>query len=249
MFEVLIIGFAVLIGITIQRALGFGSSPIIVPILLAFLNPPVAITAMLLTGSLAFIIFIYSSRKDYRIDKKVISWLFIAALPGLILGSYIVSHIEKAPLQIIIGMLIILSAIIQEFVFPKPNKTLTVSRGIGIAGFGSGLLNSLAAMAFAPALMYFRFHKVSPNQVRQNFAILFLSINFASIAMINLFKPGTLSGEGLKVFILLIPIVFIANLLGKLIAEKINVKQYENAVFAAIILAGVLTIIAGYVSL
>lgn len=244
-----IIALAVLIGITAQRALGFGSSPIIVPVLLVFLKPPVAITAMLLTGSLAFIIFLYGSRKNLSINRKVLTRLYVAALPGLILGAYIISHINKAPLQIIIGLLIILGAYIQEFVFPKPKANLKVSRGITIAGFGSGMLNAIAAMAFAPVLMYFRFHKVTPDQIRQNFAVLFLSINVASILFINFFKPGTLTGDGLIIFLTLLPIIFLANYFGKVISENINKKQYENAVFVAIIIAGFLTIFAGIVNL
>lgn len=249
MTEIIIIILAVLAGVTTQRILGFASAPIIVPVLLLYLSPPVSITAMLLIGGFAAIAYLIGSRKSLNINRMLLIRLLIPAVFGALLGAYVVSRIDKAPLQILIGLLIIVGAYIQEYRFPKPTRLLGVSKGVTISGFSSGFLNASAAMAFAPVILYLRTHVASPDQIRQNLSILFVLMNTVSIFSIEFFKPGTLTGNGVKIFLLLIPVILTGNYIGKYVSEKIDHKQYQKITFVGILLAGSLSVVAGLANL
>lgn len=245
MFEISIIAIVAMIGMITQRILGFSLGMFLTPILLVFFNPPVSITVSLFAGTFACAILLYNSRHSFELAWGIIFRLFIVAIPGLLLGSYIVTRIDKAWLQIIIGVLIIVSIVIQEYFFPKPTRSLGISRGVSLTGFTAGFLNGTAAMAAPPLVMYMRSHVASPNQIRQNLAVAFILMNTVSMVAIHLFKPDSLTSSGITVFLLLVPIAIVGNVVGQLIATKINTKQYHKMVFVAVIAAGIASIVFG----
>jgi uncharacterized protein len=249
MTEALIIGIASLIGLITQRVLGFGSAPFIVPVLLIYFNPPVAVTAMLLIGTLAFLILLYNSRNQIQISRPIINRMLITGLPGLIIGSYLVTRIDRAPLQIIIGILIIIGALLQEFYFPRPSRKLTATKGVGITGFIGGFLNAVAAMAGPAIVLFLRSHVATPEQIRQNLAVICIFMNMCSVVAIHFFKPTSLASSGIKMFILLLPVILLGNVIGRFVAARINPAQYRNFAFFGIVIAGTASIALGVINL
>jgi uncharacterized membrane protein YfcA len=135
MLEVIIIATAALLGLVTQRVLGFGTSSFLVPALIMYVSAPTAVGITLLIGSLMCFVVLYSGRHKWVLSWPVIWRLFIASVPGILLGTYVVTHANKSLLQIILGLIIIISIYIQENAFPKPTRQLRISRGISISGF------------------------------------------------------------------------------------------------------------------
>ncbi len=249
MLEIILIASFALLGIVVQRIVGFGLSSFLLPVLLAYLNSPVSVTVALFMGTSICVILLLTDRKSSALSWPIISRLFIASVPGLLLGSYIVTHIDKAVLEIIVGLLIIAGVLVQEFVFPKATAPLQVSRGIYVSGFLAGILNAAAAQAPPPLVLWMRTHKVTPNQIRHNLAAIFIIMNTCSITVIHFLKPASFDSKGLMIFVFLLPIVVLGNYLGKVATIKINTKQYERILFIAVIIAGVASIFLGLTTL
>ncbi len=249
MLETIIIASFALAGAITQRIVGFGITSILAPILLIYYSPPIAVTVSLLAATSTNIVLLIERRHFLQLSRPIILRLFVWAVPGLLLGSYIVTQIDKAWLQILMGALIILGIAIQQYFLPKPHRKLGVSRGIGPAGFAAGLLNGTAALAPPPLVMYMRSHIIKPDQMRQMLAASFILMNLASILTIHYFQPSSLTDDGLKIFVLLVPIIIVGNLVGRVTAAKINPKQYQMIVFAAIIVAGLGSIALGLANL
>lgn len=245
MLETIVIVFATLAGVVTQTVIGFGIAFFLVPALLVYFSPPVTVTVMLLVGSALCLMVLWNERRINELSWPIVRRLFIAAIPGILLGAYIVTHINKAWLQIIIGILIVASVIVQAYVFPKPTKPLKISRGITISGFAAGLLNASAAQAAPPMLLWLRSHITTPNQIRHNLAAAMLLMNILSIITIHFLKPASLGTEGLLIFVYLLPIILVGNILGKLLLRRINTKQFHQIIFIAIIVAGVFSVIVG----
>jgi uncharacterized membrane protein YfcA len=245
MLEALFIAAAAFAGVLSQRTVGFGVPSFLVPILLVYFSPPVTIIIFLLVATTSNLLTIFAHKDKREIIWPVVTRLFIAALPGLVIGAFIVTRIDKTLMQIIVGLVVILSLGIQEFVFPKPVKPLQVSRGITLSGFIAGFLNSSVGVSASALILWFRTHICSPNQVRHNLGVIFTLMNIVSFTAIYLTKPESLSSKPLMVFAWLLPVVLIANFSGHLLAKRINAKQFERIVFVVIVFNGLLSIVLG----
>jgi uncharacterized protein len=245
MIEALVIAAFALIGVITQTVVGFGIAFFLPPVLLAYFSPPVTITIMLGVGTAASMLVLYRERRTNELVWPVILRLFAASVPGLLIGAYIITRIDKAWLQIIIGILIIIGVLIQEYAFPKPTKPLGVSRGMALSGFIGGVMNATAALAAPPLIVWMRTHVTTPNQIRHNLAALFILINGASIIAIHVIKPQSLDSKGLMIFALLLPVIVVGNQIGKVVASRVNLKYYHKIIFVAIVAAGIASIAFG----
>src|SRR5438105_198284 len=120
MLEAVIISLFALLGVITQRVVGFGVAPFLSPIALIFFIPPVAIVTTIFVGTLSCAIILFQARHHSVVIHMVVARLFLAAVPGLLLGSYIVTHIDKAILQILLGFIVIVAVLIQEYALPRP---------------------------------------------------------------------------------------------------------------------------------
>ncbi len=249
MTEILIIMFFTLLGVITQRIVGFGIAAFLAPVALIFFAPPVAIVTTILVGTLSCGLILFQTRKNSLVNIKVVTRILLGAIPGLLIGAYIVTRIDKAPLQIIVGALVIIGALIQEFLLPKPRRAFGVTRGITVSGFFSGLLNATAANGAPPMAMWLRTHKITPEQLIQNIAAMFLCVNLCSLTAIHFQKPETYSSDVFINIIFLIPVVFLGNSIGNRLRKRVKVKLYEALVVSVIILTGLISITIGTINL
>jgi uncharacterized membrane protein YfcA len=248
MLEISIIALFTLLGVITQRVVGFGIAPFLSPVALIFFIPPVAVVTTIFVGTLSCLIILFQTRHHSVVIPKVIARVLLAAIPGLLLGSYIVTRIDKALLQIILGVLVITAILVQEYALPKPTRPLSVTKGISLSGFLTGLLNATAANGAPPMAMWLRTHTSTPDQIRQNLAAMFVVVNLCSLTAIHYMRPQTFSHQIVGRFAVLVPVVIIGNLIGVELMKKINIKIYEKLVVVAIIVTGLVSISIGVAS-
>lgn len=242
MVETLVIGLAAFIGLFTQRVLGFGTGAFLVPAMLLYTTAPTAVVTAWLTGAIITLSVLFSARHNWAVPFPVLWRLLAAAVPGLLIGLFLLITIDKAWLQIIIGLSVIFGIYVQDHVFGKPRRRLAVSRGIGLSGFAAGLLGALAAMAPPALLLYLRTHKVTPDQVRQLMSAVFLLMNLVVIPGLILLKPETIGSEALPIFLKLIPVIALAIWLGGIAAKNLNTKIYHRLVSVTIYVTAIVTI-------
>jgi hypothetical protein len=242
MTELIIITLFTFAGMMTQTIVGFGGAFFMTPIMLAYFDAPIAVTVTLLTCTLIGLTVLFNERRSTAIMWPVVARIFIPAVPGLILGAYIVTKIDKGALQVAVGMLIIISVIIQEYIFPKPSRQFGVSKGMSLSGFASGVLNGSAAIGGPPLVLWARSHIHTPNQIRHNFSAILVLMNLVGAIIIQILKPGGFNSKSLTVLLLLVPVVAVGYICGRLLITRINVKHYHKIVFVSVILAGLASI-------
>jgi len=166
----------------------------------------------------------------------------------LLLGAYIVTRIEKAWLQIFLGSLIIAAVLIQEYVLPEKKRPLAITWSVSAVGFLVGLLNATAANGIAPLIVWLRAHIVTPEQIRQNTAALFVFVNTFSLSSIYFLRRSTFSGKTPLLLASLIPVVMLGNYFGNRLIDKVSRKVYEKLVVRTVILIGLISISLGIAS-
>lgn len=242
MAELSVIAAFMLLGAAANRLIGFGMAAFFAPIALIFFSPPVAVVATIFAGTLICIITLFQTRRLSVVMPRMILYIVLGAIPGLLLGSYVITRIDKAVLQIILGSFVIVAILIQEYALPKPTRRLGVTKGISAAGFFSGLFNAMAANGAPAMVMWLRTHKSSPEQIRQNVAALFIVVNLCSLTAIHYMRPQTFDRQLAGICALLVPIIIIGTMIGKDMIKRVDVKLYERLVVIAVILTGLVSI-------
>lgn len=247
--ELFILSCFILIGTLIQRVAGFGMPMIVIPSLLIYFQPTVAVSTALFLGILSSIIVLISLRSIEKIIWKIIFAILPISLLGIITGSYILTMIDKAILQIILGTLIIITLNIQEFFSIKNRQVLAIDKPLYVSGAVAGFFNSTVGLSAAPMIIWMRTHLITPNQIRKVFSIQFICMNIVSIISIFYFEPATFSGLNFSLLALALPIVLIANYIGGIISDKINHNTYERIVYVTLSIAGLACLIYGIINL
>lgn len=247
--HILILIVLAFFGAFVQTVAGFGISFFTLPALLVFFSPPTAITVSLLVADVICLLVLFGEHRKREFSWPLVLRVVIASFPGLIIGAFIITKIHKETLQIVVGILIVVAILLQEFAFPKPTKSPRLSTGSLISGFFAGFLNSSASLAAPPLVLWLRSCIVTTNQVRDTLAVSFLFMNNVSILVIYLFKPVSFSAQGLMIFAATAPAIIIAHQCGRKFLPNINPHRYRTLLLIMVVIAGVSTIILGIVKL
>lgn len=245
MGALLVLSIATALGVVVQTVAGFGFLFFLTPALLLYFTPPVAVTISLLAGNTLSLLVLFAERRRREVSTWLVVKLLIVAVPGLLLGAFLITVVPKHVLQLIVGVMIIAAALIQQFVFPKPTTGLRFSAAGALSGLTAGVLNSSTSMGGPPLALWLRSHRTTRNQVRDTLAAVFLGLNCGGIASILLFSRHALTSRGVVVSVLLIPVIIVAHVVGRRLAARINAEQYRHLVLGAVIAAGVFSIVAG----
>jgi uncharacterized membrane protein YfcA len=243
--QIIVIGLLAFFGVIVQTVAGFGLAFFILPALLAYFSPPTAVTITLLVADVSCLLILFAEKRRRQFSWSIVLRLALFAVPGLILGAFIMTRMRKEILQIIIGVLIILAVLVQEYVFPKATKPLRFSKWGALSGFTAGALNAAASMAPPPLVLWLRSYKTSLNQIRDTLSVSFLIMNNASILVIYFFKPVSLTVKGLTVFAIITPLIILGNYVGRRLLPKINPKHHRKILFILVFLAGCSSIALG----
>jgi uncharacterized membrane protein YfcA len=249
MLELAVITLFCLLGVITQRIIGFGIAAFLAPVALIFFEPASAVVLTILVGTLSCLIIVYQTRNRSAVILPLALKMSVWAIPGLLLGSYVVTRIDKGMLQIIVGSVVIIGVLIQEYIFPKPTKSITNARGVSITGLFAGFFSATAANGAASMVMWIRRHIATPDQIRQNFAAIFILINMCSLSAIYIQKPEVYDSQVFGHLVVLIPVVLLANAVGGWFIKKVNTKLYEKLIVVCIILTGLVTIGLGFTNL
>ena len=101
-----LIGIVLFFAFVIKGSTGFGAGLFTVPILLLFLDLKIILPLFLTVQIFADIYLLYKFRKN--IDKKIIFYIFVFSIIGVIFGTYFLSNLENEILKKILGVFIIL---------------------------------------------------------------------------------------------------------------------------------------------
>lgn len=239
----------IFLGVLMQRVVGFGMPMLTLPVLLLFFQPPQALVIVLFIGIVSSGMVLFNLRSNSKVAWRIILSILPISIVGILVGSYIITIIDKAWLQIALGLLVILSINIQEYFLPKPTKKLKPNKQMYAVGLAAGFFNPTVALSAAPLILWIRSHIVRPNQLRQIMAVSFITMNSISIFSILSFKPEILKENHLTIVILALPAIFLANLLGAKIANNLAQGIYEKTVYAILTITGILCLAIGINSL
>ncbi len=245
MTEAALILLSVLAGVFVQRLVGFAMPIIVLPVVLIFFQPTSALIITLLAGIFSSIVILYELKSKESLNFRVLKAIIPASVVGIIIGSYVLTFISKEVLQIFLGLSIIIFLNVQRYFMPKPKGDIKIDGKVHFYGLLSGFFKTTVGLSAAPLLIWIRFYKMRSNQIRILLSSYFLVMNIVGIASIQVFDNNALVNVPGYIFILLLPVIILANYLGSITAGKVNEKSYDKLVHFVLMAAGIITLIAG----
>ncbi|QIK72000.1 sulfite exporter TauE/SafE family protein [Propioniciclava coleopterorum] len=205
------------VGAAVQGYIGFGFGVIAAPVV-AFLAPEL-IPAALIIGSIP-LPFMTLAREGRSVDWRALGWIMVGTLPATLLGAWIVAAVPARVLQVIVGIVVLLVAVLPLFrIEPRRGPATLIS-----AGAISSLGGTTASIGGPPIAIVLR--NDTPSRARATMAVYFLMSTVVTLA--SLAAVGRLSATSWMVGLSMLP----ATLLG-FGASILGGRRFSDTAFGA----------------
>lgn len=224
----------IFIATLIRSTLGFGEALIAVPLL--SMRLPVTVAAPLAVLVSIVIAAVIVAQDWQHVEFRSAAGLILASLPGIPLGVLLLARGNEHVVKCMLGVLIIAFSIYSltaraTFHLPQDHRGWLLS-----CGFLSGVLGGAYGMNGPPLVVYGALRKWSPQHFRATLQGYFLPASVAGLvgyAVLGLWRaPLT------RYFLLSLPAVAVAVLLGRAINQRMSGHGFLRFVYVGLIVAG-----------
>ena len=216
----------------IRSTFGFGEALVSVP-LLAMLIPVklAAPIAVLVSITVAAIVLV----QDWReVHLRSAGWLVISTAFGIPLGLWLLEAASEPVVKSLLAIVILgFSAYSLRRGTPHELKD---DRLAGLFGFAAGVLGGAYGMNGPPLAIYGAMRRWSPAQFRATLQGYFL---FASVlGMAGYWSAGLWTGALNRYYLLSLPAVVVAVLLGRVANRRLHLERFHRLVFLGLAVIG-----------
>ncbi len=216
----------------VRSAFGFGEALVAVP-LLAFVMP-VAVAAplaVLVSITVALVAIV----QDWRhIHVRSAGRLVLATLAGTPLGLLALHRVDGRIVKATLAVVIV--AFSGYSLLGRMRATLSDDRRAWIFGFGAGVLGGAYGMNGPPLVMYGALRGWSPQEFRATLQGYFLPASLITLGGYGL--TGLWTATVSRYFLLALPAVVLAILLGRTINQRMNARTFVLCVHVGLVIVG-----------
>ena len=221
-------------GAAVQSASGLGFALVLSPVLFAVLEPAEAVTAVLLLGAALCALVLVESR---GVATHGLARLLVPALPGLGLGVVVLAALSKEPLQVGVGVAVVVAAGWQ-LRHPAP-----IRYPAWVAGLLSGALTTSISVSGPPIVLWLEARRVSPEEFRATLAGSFLALNLAGgVVLVAAEGSGALDAAAVGA---LLGLVAVGYAVGAVAFRRIDRERFFTLVLVLVAATGVASVVAG----
>jgi uncharacterized membrane protein YfcA len=234
------LGFiSILLASLTQGITGFGFALIAVPLLSLSISEIINITPLIVLYSLIVNLIVAYKIRHLIYFKKVIPLIFFGIIATPV-GIGLLTYVSAKTLKIVIGSVIILTAIAMFRNFKVKIKNETVS--YGIVGILSGILNGSTGLSGPPIVLFLTNQNLHKDVFRANLTFYGIATNIFAILLFII--KGIIDVPVLQNSIAYLSALIIGSLLGIRLSSKINESVFRKVTISLIALLGVYTIIS-----
>jgi uncharacterized membrane protein YfcA len=249
--SLLLASLATLLAATVQSGTGFGFALVLGPAMVALLTPGQAIAAVLVLGLELNLLVLFAERRERFIASDVLRPILLWAPPGLVAGAFVVRAVSKGALQLMVGLAVLLAVAAQlgSVNLRGQDERPPSAAGAPVVGLITGVLTTATSVSGAVLVLWLHRLGVGGARLRDTLSATFLWLNIAGAVTLAL-VPGTHARAGhVSWLIALVPAVAIGHFAGRLIFERLSLRQHQTVVLTFVVLAGAVSLIGGAVRL
>ncbi|HEY7119781.1 MAG TPA: sulfite exporter TauE/SafE family protein [Tepidisphaeraceae bacterium] len=219
----------------IRSAFGFGEALVAVPLLALRIPVGVAVPlAVLVSVTVAAVIIAQDWRK---VHVRSAGWLVLATLVGLPLGLLLLTTADERVIKATLGVIIIAFSIwslIGRTPLELTSDHLPALLGCGFVG---GVLGGAYGMNGPPLAVYGALRRWSAQHFRATLQAYFLPASL--LGMIGYWLTGLWVPAVTRYYLLSLPLVLIAILIGRAINHRMTGHGFLRCVHAGLVIIGV----------
>jgi len=223
---------------TIQGMTSFGFSLIAVPLLGIFM-PLKDFVPMLVLYSFLLSIVLFKKLTG-NCDRKRIIVMALAGISSTLVGIYILKFVDNNILKLVVGLVIIISAILMLLGFRIKVKIKII--GDIIAGIFSGLLNGSVSLSGPPVILLLSNENTEKEIFRKTLTTYFLILNFISLPLF--FFNGLLTRDIAIKSLMNLPALGVGMFLGLFIGNRISEGQFKKITLGLIFILGIMSVLS-----
>lgn len=220
----------------IRSTLGFGEALVAVPLLA--LRTPITVAVPLAVLVSVLVAALIVAQDWRRVEWRSASGLILASLPGIPIGMWLLARGNEHVVKAILGVILISFSIYslvgrQTFRLHHDHWAWLIG-----CGFFSGILGAAYGMNGPPLAVYGALRGWSPQHFRATLQGYFLPASLAGFIgylLLGLWNPLLT-----RYFLMSLPAVLIAILLGRVINHRLKGQGFFRFVYAGLIVMGVI---------
>jgi hypothetical protein len=214
-----VIAVAVLVGATVQSAVGLGVGLVAAPVA-ALLEPALMPGTLLMVALMMPCLTLVHDHQD--IDWPGLNWSLPARVLGTLVGVWVVTTLSARELGIAIGVVVLLAAGVTWRAITVPVNRVTLSA----AGFTSGITGTATSIGGPPIAIVYQ-HRPA-REIRTTMAVYFLV--GATLSLAALLVAGDLTRDQVVAAAELLPFLALGALLGAVARRSIPAHVVRPAV-------------------
>ena len=224
----------ILAGSIVQGTIGFGLNLIAAPFIALVLPEAVPVTLVLVAWPIGAIAAL---REHHALDRPVLPWLLTGAIPGTLVGLYVVTQASTDDLAIVVGVVTVLGVLL-SVVTPPIHATPPVA---GIAGFVSNVTGTAAGVGGPPVALLYQHHR-GPT-VRATLGVFFATS--ATLSVIGYAVTGEITEGRLLLALGLLPMMLLGIWLSRHFHVLVDRRWLRPAVLTMCTIAGTAAVLRG----
>jgi hypothetical protein len=218
----------------VRSTLGFGEALVGVPLLA--LRMPVRVAAPLAVLVSVLVAGVIIAQDWRRVQVRSAVGLILAALPGIPLGVLLLAKANDHLVKLILGAVIVAFSVYSLVGRAKAHLQHDHWGWLVGSGFLSGILGGAYGMNGPPLAVYGALRRWSPQHFRATLQGYFFPVSLAGLAGYT--TLGLWGPEVTRYFLLSLPVVAVAILLGRAINERMRDAGFFRSVYLGLIVIG-----------
>lgn len=222
-----VVGAGIVTGLT-----GFGFALVSVPLLLLVMDPPSAVTTVLVIGQLTSAVNAVTARR--HVEGRLLRGLLPSAAVGIVIGSFILRWLDPVGLKLAAGALVVFFTAVLALHRDGPRRR---RRGRDVlVGGASGVLTTSVGLSGPPVVLLVSAALPDKDRSRATLAAYFALTS--PLGLLALFLQGTTPGPAWAAALALAPVA----LVGRAVGSRLH-RRTPEGIFRAVTLA--ITMLAG----
>ena len=215
----------------IQALFGFGFGLISVPLMIFFVDLPIAVVTATAVSTVSCSIQWYESRAVSA--RKVSQRLVLSALLGMPFGLWLLINIDERLMKAFLGVFVLVGVFLSSREFDLRRLPLAFDYSMGVI---AGILSTSTSTNGPPIVFLLHARHYSPENFRAVLNRVFTILNLLTLIVFAF--AGKITPEVFKLAVLAIPVMGVGVWLGIRLRSFVNPDHFRNLVLVLLLATG-----------
>ena len=234
MFAALVIPAILFLATIIRSAFGFGEALIAVPLLALVVPIEIAVPVAVLASITVALIAVLQDWRKIHIQSAGL--LVLPTFVGIPLGLVLLRTVAEPIIKMVLAAVIIAFSV--HALLGRKHRELKNDKFAWLFGFGAGVLGGAYGMNGPPLVLYGSLRGWSPQHFRATLQAYFLPASLAGVW--GYWLAGLWTSTVNHFYLLSLPFVILATLLGRAINRRMGVRQFLLYIHSGLIVIGII---------